>query len=336
MQLDDNLPHTADQLVHRDAPASCSLHGPQPEKFNDPKVTAKGEARARVPFKGYETVWFNTGTLCNIACINCYIESSPRNDRLVYLTRVEVRTFLDEAGLLQNRPAEIGFTGGEPFLNPDFIGMLDDSLAAGFRVLILTNAMKPMQHKKLQLLQLQRRYPGRIQVRVSIDHYARDGHEKIRGPGTWSPTVAGLSWLSANGFDLAIAGRLSWPESEREIRSGYRDLFASLGLGIDADDPARLVLFPEMSDSKDVPEISEGCWRILGKSPSDVMCSNSRMVVKRKGAERPVVVACTLLPYAQAFEMGGTLAQAQGPVSLNHSHCARFCVLGGASCSVQK
>lgn len=334
MQLDDQS-GAAERLELYRAQANCAIPTSRPKVFSDPNLTAKGEARARVPFKSYETVWFNTGTLCNIACVNCYIESSPRNDRLVYLTRAEVKAFLDEAGLLQDRPAEIGFTGGEPFLNPDFMGMLEDSLAAGFRVLILTNAMKPMQHKKLQLLQLQQRYPGRIQVRVSIDHYARERHEGIRGPGTWLPTMAGLSWLSVNGFDLAVAGRLIWQESETEIRSGYRDLFASIGLGIDADDPARLVLFPEMSETKNVPEISEGCWSILGKSPADVMCSNSRMVVKRKGAERPVVVACTLLPYAPAFEMGGTLAEAQGSVSLNHSHCARFCVLGGASCSVQ-
>ncbi len=41
--------------------------------------------------RGLETLWFNTGTLCNVTCRNCYIESSPRNDRLAYLTRDEVR-----------------------------------------------------------------------------------------------------------------------------------------------------------------------------------------------------------------------------------------------------
>ena len=30
-------------------------------------------------------LWFNTGTLRNIASRNCPIESSPRNDRLGYL-----------------------------------------------------------------------------------------------------------------------------------------------------------------------------------------------------------------------------------------------------------
>jgi hypothetical protein len=82
-----------------------------------------------------------------------------------------------------------------------------------------------------------------------------------------------------------------------------------------------------------VPEITEACWGILGKSPDSVMCATSRMVVKRKGAERPAVVACTLLPYDPQFELGATLREAQGGVSLNHPHCAKFCVLGGAACS---
>jgi hypothetical protein len=63
------------------------------------------------------------------------------------------------------------------------------------------------------------------------------------------------------------------------------------------------------------------------------MCATSRMVVRRKGAARPAVVACTLVPYNEAFELGATLADAARAVPLNHPHCARFCVLGGASCS---
>src|SRR5579883_1890232 len=99
-------------------------------KFRDPVITATGERRAAVRVRALETLWFNTGTLCNIACENCYIESSPRNDRLAYLNRAEVRRFLDEAKRLQPSPAEIGFTGGEPFMNRDIIGMVEDCLAA--------------------------------------------------------------------------------------------------------------------------------------------------------------------------------------------------------------
>lgn len=100
---------------------------PPQAKFTDPLVTAKGERRAHAPFKTYETLWFNTGTLCNLACENCYIESSPKNDQLAYLTREEARGFLTEASQLRDSPIEIGFTGGEPFMNPDCIGMIEDS-----------------------------------------------------------------------------------------------------------------------------------------------------------------------------------------------------------------
>jgi hypothetical protein len=88
-----------------------------------------------------------------------------------------------------------------------------------------------------------------------------------------------------------------------------------------------------MDASVEVPEITTACWDILGKSPDALMCASSRMVVKRKGAKKPSVLACTLLPYDPAFELGETLAAAEGPVALNHPHCAKFCVLGGASCS---
>jgi hypothetical protein len=93
------------------------------------------------------------------------------------------------------------------------------------------------------------------------------------------------------------------------------------------------VLFPEMDEQVEVPEITTACWGILNKKPTDVMCASSRMVVKRRGAERPAVLACTLLPYSEEFEMGPTLEDAEKPVQLNHPHCAKFCVLGGASCS---
>ena len=64
-----------------------------------------------------------------------------------------------------------------------------------------------------------------------------------------------------------------------------------------------------------------------------MMCAYSRMVVKRKGADAPTVLACTLLPYSDEFELGTTLEDAEQDVMLNHPHCAKFCVLGGASCS---
>src|SRR6267142_1535623 len=84
-----------------------------PQKFENPDWTATRERRASVALRRLETLWINTGTLCNITCQNCYIESSPSNDRLAYITAAEAAAYFDEiqAGGLGTR--EIGFTGGE-------------------------------------------------------------------------------------------------------------------------------------------------------------------------------------------------------------------------------
>ncbi|MFZ5930689.1 MAG: radical SAM protein [Pseudomonadota bacterium] len=304
------------------------------EKFCDPARTLDGQVRASVALRALETLWFNTGTLCNISCAHCYIESSPANDRLEYLRAADITRYLDEIRATNLPTAEIGFTGGEPFMNPEFLTMLEECLARGFRVLVLTNAMKPMRRPKISLglHALHERFGEKLTLRVSLDHYTKALHDKERGAGTWLEALDGLLYLFANGFSVHVAGRLCWDEDMDTARAGYASLFADFGIRIDAYDPAQLVLFPEMDARVDVPEITTACWGILDKSPDDVMCASSRMVVKRKGAARPAVTACTLLPYDARFEMGETLAGASGPVTLNHPHCAKFCVLGGASC----
>jgi uncharacterized Fe-S cluster-containing radical SAM superfamily protein len=304
-----------------------------PRKFRNPDVTAKGEPRASVGLRALETVWVNTGTLCNLTCGNCYIESSPRNDRLAYFSRAELRAYLDEIARDALPVRLIGFTGGEPFMNPEIIGMLQDVLDCGLRALVLTNAMKPMRKLREKLLALNAAHGERLAARVSIDHYTPERHEAERGRRSWAPAIDGLVWLARQGFRVDVAGRRFTGETEAELRAGYARLFADLDIPVDAHDPVRLMLFPEMDASRDVPEITTACWGILRKSPKDVMCASARMVVKRQGAEAPSVLACTLLAYDPRFELGATLAEAARPVALNHPHCASFCVLGGAACS---
>jgi hypothetical protein len=301
-----------------------------PEKFRDPDITAKGETRARVRLQRLATLWFNTGTLCNITCAGCYIESSPGNDRLAYLTPADIAPFLTEAPA----DAEIGFTGGEPFLNPDIIALLERALAGGRRALVLTNAMRPMMRPRVQagLIALRERHGDRLTLRISLDHPEAAAHDAERGAGSFKETCAGVDWLARQGFRLALAGRL-WGGDEKTLRRDFAALFRARGWPVDADDPSALVLFPEMDARADVPEITTACWGILQKDPDDLMCASSRMVVKRRGAVAPVVVACTLLPYDARFELGATLAEAVREVALNHPHCAKFCVLGGGKCA---
>lgn len=303
-------------------------------KFRDPTTTAAGVPRATVALRELRTLWFNTGTLCNITCATCYIESSPTNDALAYLMTADVLTYLDEIAADGWTTEEIGLTGGEPFMNRDILAIIEACLSRGLLALVLTNAMRPMRRFEPGLQALRDRFGDRLTLRVSLDHHTPAIHEAERGPNTWEPALDGLVWLARAGFRIAVAGRRLPHETDEAAREGYRAVLRRHEIALDVADRERLVLFPQMDRTADTPEITTACWSILGKSPDSVMCASSRMVVRRRGAAAPRVVACTLLPYDPQFDLGRTLGDARRPVALNHPHCARFCVLGGASCAL--
>lgn len=304
-------------------------------KFADPYITDDGSQRAHVDLHELKTLWLNTGTLCNLACENCYIESTPSNDRLSYLTLEEALPYLNEIQKNGLGTQEIGITGGEPFMNPEILAIMQACLSRGFKLLVLTNAMRPMMRPRIQagLLDLLKTYGKAMTIRVSVDHFKQTLHEEERGPDSWAPMIKGLRWLSRNNFQIDIAGRTRWGEGEDELRQGFAVLFQQQKICVDALDATQLTLFPEMNDHTHVPEITTDCWNILGVAANDMMCATSRMVVKHKDQEQPSVMACTLLAYDEQFNLGTTLKQAAKSVHLNHPHCAKFCVLGGGSCS---
>jgi len=208
-------------------------------KFQNPDLTAKGEERASVPLMKATTLWFNTGTLCNIECVNCYIESSPSNDRLVYITTQEVTDYLDQIKDRNWATTEIAFTGGEPFMNPDMIDITRVCLERGFDVLILTNAMLPMMRKgiKAGLLELKAEFGDKLTLRISLDHFIAENHDAERGKGSYDVTIKGMQWLRDEGFNMAVAGRTVWGDSDADSRAGYAALYETHGFDIDAMNP---------------------------------------------------------------------------------------------------
>ncbi len=302
-------------------------------KFVDMTTTATNEERAYIELQTLKTLWFNTGTRCNLACENCYIESSPTNDSLVYISALEVASFLDEIDTLGLNTEQIAFTGGEPFLNKEILPILELCLSRGYEVLVLTNAYRAIDRYFDDLKRLISTYPEQLKLRVSLDHHTREEHEKERGPKTFDRTLDTIRKLVEWGFDVSIAGRSLTDEAASEAVSSYQQLFDGSDIALKLEEGKNMVIFPEMSPEKDVPEITTACWDILNVSPHAQMCAHERMVVKRKGQTYPVVLPCTLITYDESFEMGSSLEESFQKVYLNHPYCAQFCVLGGASCS---
>ncbi len=228
----------------------------------------------------------------------------------------------------------IGLTGGEPFLSPHIIGILQSCLERGLETLVLTNANRVLKRHHSALLELKRKYGDLLKLRISLDHFTAKVHDRQRGAGAFERTIEEMRWLYQEGFSLSIASRSLAEESQEESIQGHAQALKEWGIELDLSQ--KLVIFPEMKSGKDVPEITTACWGILGIGPDDQMCASERMIVKRKGEPRPVVMPCTLLAYDHRFILGKDLKDAEKKVYLNHRFCAEFCVLGGASCSSAK
>jgi hypothetical protein len=230
-----------------------------PAKFRDPLVTAKGERRAAVALDRLETLWINTGTLCNLACKSCYIESSPTNDALVYLSFAEAEAYFDEAQRLGTR--EIGFTGGEPFMNRDMMPMLRSALARGFEVLVLTNAMRPMRRFESALLELR--------ARAADDaRQPRSSHQGASRGGARRGQLAEGDRRASVALRQRLPHRHRRPAPARRKRGGGAGSLWPAVRRCRHPVEAGMVLFPGMDAALDVPEITEACWGILNLSPS--------------------------------------------------------------------
>ncbi len=299
--------------------------------FLNKNFTYDGKPRAFVKLKSLKTLWFNTGTLCNLKCSDCYIESSPKNKSLQYLELGDIKKFIDE--IIKNKICTeiIGLTGGEPFMNPSIIKILKYILNLNFKVLVLSNGMRPIELKFSNLLSL----PNlkNLKIRISMDHYQKNYHEKIRGKNTWERLIKNIIWLDNKGFKINIASKINAGQDEKNTRQEFQKLFKKINVKLNANNKEELVLFPVMNIKSTAKEITQECWSILDKNPDSIMCSNSRMVVKKKEDNKTKVLACTLITKDKDFELGKSLTSSKKKVFLNHPFCSQFCVLGNSSCS---
>ena len=299
--------------------------------FLNKKFTVDNKPRAYIDLDNLETLWFNTGTLCNLSCKGCYIESSPINKSLDYLSFSSIKKYIQEIISKELNTKNIGFTGGEPFMNPEILKILNYVLKLHFKVLVLSNGMRPIELKFKELSELQEK--KNLTIRISIDHYTKVKHERIRGKDTWNKLLKNVKWLANNGFNLNFASRMSENDTESITRKNYQKLFNKIKIDINAYDSKKLTLFPNMDMTNNATEITQECWKILNKNPKSIMCSNSRMIVKKKNDKKTKVLACTLITKDRDFELGHLLSNSRKRVYLNHKFCSQFCVLGNSSCS---
>jgi molybdenum cofactor biosynthesis enzyme MoaA len=290
--------------------------------------TTDGQPRGYIDAHALEELWFHTGTACNLACPFCLEGSRPGDTRLDRIRLADVEPLMAEA--CERGVRQFSFTGGEPFIVKDFVRILRHG--ASLRpCLVLTNGTEPVL-KRLEQIATLKACEHEISFRVSIDWPDRDRHDAGRGAGSFDAALEGIRSLTALGFPVSVARQAGKDEDTAAIDACFRALFEANGIAGET----RIIAFPDFGtpgSELPVPEITEDCMTRYHtrESRRSFMCAYSRMVIKKHGRMR--VYACTLVDDDEDYDLGGSLAQADGRrVHLRHHRCYS-CFAYGASCS---
>lgn len=291
-------------------------------------TTSQNEPRGYIQPQCLNELWFHTGTNCNLRCPFCFEGSKPGDNRIEFLTLADARRFIEES--LELGIKKFSFTGGEPFVNPEFIAILDAALDHR-PCLVLTNATEPLMNQMTKVLPL-RDKPSLLQFRVSLDHPDPAKHDESRGRGNFRIALGTLGRLHREGFGISIARLMLANEDSAAVDRAYAPYFREAGV----PEEITIIKFPEFhkpGSLPQVPEITETCMTryLNAEQRTAFMCNFSKMIVRKNG--RCGVYACTLVDDLASYDLGNTLLEAMGQrVMLGHHRCYS-CFAFGASCS---
>ncbi|MEU3161022.1 radical SAM protein [Streptomyces griseoincarnatus] len=166
-------------------------------------------------------LWIYTNFHCNLACDYCAVASSPKAAPRTLPTDT-FHALVDEA--VQAGFTELYLTGGEPFLHPDIVALLDRA-SAQLPTVVMTNAMLLRGRRAADLADLADR---KLTVQTSLDGATATTHDLHRGAGSWQRTLDGIRHL----IDLGLPPRVALtetPDNTHEVPA-VAELLAGLGL----------------------------------------------------------------------------------------------------------
>ncbi|HUY59404.1 MAG TPA: radical SAM protein [Solirubrobacteraceae bacterium] len=189
-------------------------------------VELPDEGRPVVALFGTEAfparLWLYTNFHCNLACEYCVVASSPRARRRS-LGLERFRELVDEATGEGFR--ELYITGGEPFLEPEIVAMLEFA-SDRLPTVVLTNAMLFTGRRRRELARLAGR--DGLVIQTSLDGARASTHEAWRGDGSFDRAMDGIAYARELGLALRVA-MTETPENRDEVQE-LRALLAERGV----------------------------------------------------------------------------------------------------------
>ena len=296
-----------------------------PTPSRAPAAQSARPAYPAQPLERLDQLWIQVaGSRCNLACTHCFVTCGPEESRHEMMSREEVRARVAEGLALGVK--EVYFTGGEPFLHPEMIEILADTLALA-PCTVLTNGTLFTSRRLDDLVRLSDASRHSLEIRVSLDGVDAARHDSIRGAGNFERTLEGVRRLCEQGLLPIVTAT----ETGDEDPSRYRERLLALLRARGVPRP-RLKLLPlfRLGRERNRTRPYEAAESLAGVpasaiEPGRLQCGSCRAVTSRG------VYVCPLLVDEPDGRMGETLVSALGPYELRHGACLT-CYVTGMTC----
>jgi mycofactocin biosynthetic radical S-adenosylmethionine protein MftC len=153
---------------------------------------------------------------CNLSCIHCLSDSGNRN--VAEMSTDDCRRVIDELAAMKVFQFNIG--GGEPFMRPDFLDLMDYAHVKGIVTCISTNGTLIDRDIAKRL-----NHPL-VYIQVSLDGATPESNDPIRGKGSFQNVLRALDYLREWDIEVSIntvLTQLSFPELDKmsKLASDY-------------------------------------------------------------------------------------------------------------------
>jgi mycofactocin radical SAM maturase len=147
---------------------------------------------------------------CNLTCIHCLSDAGKK--RAGELTTEQCKDVIDAASRMKVFQFNIG--GGEPFMRPDFLDLMDYAHSKEMVTCISTNGT-------LIDDEVSARLDNRlVYIQVSLDGASSESNDAIRGKGSFAKVMGALESLRKRDIEVSIncvLTRRSFPELDKMV-----------------------------------------------------------------------------------------------------------------------
>lgn len=241
-----------------------------------------------------------------------------------------IQWYLKEAATLGVK--EFYFTGGEPFLHPHIVDILQESLKYG-QTTVLSNGTLITEDISQTLAQVSRTSKHKLAFRVSLESFIEEENDQIRGEGAFKMAIRGIQSLTHAGFNpiITVADWSKYGKFTKETAEELQLLERSLNIPQLRLKKLPLVLLGRCAEFvrpyDEGERVTDQCF---DNYPMDnLQCTTSRIVTS-KG-----VFVCPILIDDPKAWMGRTLQESLNPYTMESPACYT-CRTTGLTCKNEK